>query len=69
MTAIRGWQDSLSESEPVATYHNWADVQQELLTDDEIAESDQRAQRLLAEVNACRPDRGTRDEPGQPDQQ
>ena len=35
-------------------YHNWDDVQHELLTEKEIAESDQRAQQLLAQVYAYR---------------
>lgn len=35
-------------------YHNWDDVQRELLTEKEIAESDQRAQQLLAQVYAYR---------------
>jgi DNA-binding XRE family transcriptional regulator len=36
------------------SYHHWENVQHELLTEEEIAESDLRAQRLLAQVNACR---------------
>lgn len=35
-------------------YHRWEDVQRELLTEDEIAESEQRAQRLVAQVYAYR---------------
>jgi DNA-binding XRE family transcriptional regulator len=38
----------------VTGYHNWDDVQRELLTEKEIAESDQRAQQLLAQVYAYR---------------
>jgi DNA-binding XRE family transcriptional regulator len=38
----------------VSTYHNWEDVQRELLTEVEIATSDQRAQSLLAQVYAHR---------------
>jgi len=38
----------------VTGYHNWDDVQHELLTEKEIAESDQRAQQLLAQVYAYR---------------
>jgi DNA-binding XRE family transcriptional regulator len=38
----------------VTAYHRWEDVQRELLTDAEIAESDERAQRLLAQVYAHR---------------
>jgi DNA-binding XRE family transcriptional regulator len=38
----------------MTTYHNWDDVQQELLTAEEIAASEKRAQRLLAQVYAYR---------------
>jgi DNA-binding XRE family transcriptional regulator len=38
----------------VTAYHRWDDVQRELLTDTEIAESDQRAQQLVAQVYAHR---------------
>jgi DNA-binding XRE family transcriptional regulator len=38
----------------VTSYHNWEDVQRELLTAEEIAESEQRAQRLLAQASAYR---------------
>ena len=38
----------------MTSYHNWEDVQRELLTAEEIAESDQRAQRLLAQAYAYR---------------
>jgi DNA-binding XRE family transcriptional regulator len=38
----------------VTSYHSWDDVQRELLTEEEIAESDQRAQRLLGQVYAYR---------------
>jgi len=38
----------------VSTYYDWDDVQRELLTEEEIAESEQRAQRLLAQVYAYR---------------
>jgi DNA-binding XRE family transcriptional regulator len=38
----------------VTSYHNWEDVQRELLTAEEIAESEQRAQRLLAQAYAYR---------------
>ncbi len=38
----------------MTAYHRWDDVQRELLTDTEIAESDQRAQRLVAQVYAHR---------------
>jgi DNA-binding XRE family transcriptional regulator len=38
----------------VTSYHSWDEVQHELLTDEQIAESDQRAQRLLAQVYAYR---------------
>jgi DNA-binding XRE family transcriptional regulator len=38
----------------VASYYNWDDVQRELLTPEEIADSERRAQHLLAEVYAHR---------------
>jgi DNA-binding XRE family transcriptional regulator len=38
----------------VTSYHNWEDVQRELLTAAEIAESERRAQRLLAQACAYR---------------
>jgi DNA-binding XRE family transcriptional regulator len=38
----------------VTSYHSWDEVQRELLTDEQIAESEQRAQRLLAQVYAYR---------------
>ena len=38
----------------MTSYHSWDDVQRELLTDEQIAESEQRAQRLLAQVYAYR---------------
>jgi DNA-binding XRE family transcriptional regulator len=38
----------------VSSYYNWDEVQRELLTDEQIAESEQRAQRLLAQVYAYR---------------
>jgi hypothetical protein len=36
----------------VTAYPPWEDVQQELLTDEEIAGSDKRGQRLMAQVYA-----------------
>ena len=38
----------------MSSYYNWDEVQRELLTDEQIAESEQRAQRLLAQVYAYR---------------
>ncbi|MGH3408729.1 MAG: helix-turn-helix transcriptional regulator [Streptosporangiaceae bacterium] len=38
----------------MTSYHSWDEVQRELLTDRQIAESEQRAQRLLAQVYAYR---------------
>lgn len=38
----------------MTSYHSWDEVQRELLTDEQIAESEQRAQRLLAQVYAYR---------------
>lgn len=38
----------------MTSYHRWDDVQRELLSEQEIAESDQRAQQLLAQVYAYR---------------
>ena len=38
----------------MTSYHYWEGVQHELLTDKEIAESDQRAQRLIGQINASR---------------
>lgn len=38
----------------MTAYHRWEDVQKELLTHEEIAESDKRAQRLIAQVYAHR---------------
>ena len=38
----------------MTAYHRWEDVQRELLTEEEIAKSDDRAQRLLAQVYAYR---------------
>lgn len=38
----------------MTSYHSWDDVQRELLTGEQIAESEQRAQRLLAQVYAYR---------------
>jgi DNA-binding XRE family transcriptional regulator len=38
----------------VTSYYSWDEVQRELLTDEQIAESEQRAQRLLAQVYAYR---------------
>ena len=38
----------------MTSYHNWEDVQRELLTAEEIAESEQRAQRLLVQAYAYR---------------
>lgn len=38
----------------MTSYYSWDEVQRELLTDEQIAESEQRAQRLLAQVYAYR---------------
>ena len=38
----------------MTSYHSWEDVQRELLTAEEIAESEQRAQRLLVQAHAFR---------------
>jgi hypothetical protein len=38
----------------VTAYHRWDDVQRELLTEAEMAQSDERAQRLLTQVYAHR---------------
>ncbi len=38
----------------MTTYHSWDDVQRELLANEEMAESDRRAQRLVAQVYAYR---------------
>jgi DNA-binding XRE family transcriptional regulator len=38
----------------VSSYHRWDDVQRELLSEQEIADSEERAQRLLAQVYAYR---------------